>query len=121
MIKDGTKAEHVDLPKELITTMLEDSGLFDLDLSWIGSRPDVSENIANADCLHQARTWLEQCHMQHSLCSVSQENNRGRHPKRIIDVSNENEPRPRDFESIDTEDRSYVTCEHCTSMEIHSC
>ena len=108
------------MPKELVTSWSEESGSFNLDLSWIGTRPDVAENHMRTECLHQARIWLQQCHEQHSTCAISQDKDRLRHPKRVIDVSDVNVPRLRYFENIDTEDKSYVTCKSHSSFKASS-
>lgn len=110
---------HTYLPVGFITLVPEDSCLLSTGVSWIGSRPDVNENKTKSDCLDQARIWLGQCRKKHSLCSISQDKGMGRHPKRIIDVSNVEEPYLREFESIDINDRSYVTCKYCSLFEVY--
>jgi hypothetical protein len=113
-------SESTTLPKELVTSWSEESRSFNLDLSWIGSCPDVAENHTKTDCLHQARSWLQLCHEKHSTCAISQDQDWMRHPKRVIDVSDVNEPRLRIFENIEKEDRSYVTCKSHNSFEASS-
>lgn len=106
-IENREPAESDALPKELVTTLLGDGDTFSLDVSWIGSLPDVARNNTNTDCLHQARIWLKQCCEKHPLCFISQGKDEGQYPKRVIDVD---ELRLREFENIDTENKQYVTC-----------